>query len=149
MTYSDDLIVLEVTFISGRPLWVTPNKGHGVTFHFALAVPALLGKRTEGNRGFPLMPSPPPTCLFNRPELAEARHSGRKFNGPDGSRDALTGGCETFDGDGRRHDSHRAQFAQPLLYSSWRRIQTPVSLRPLGARSSHWYTPQRPSSPRA
>ena len=24
-----------------------------------------------------------------------------------------------------------------------------VSLRPLGARSSHWYMPQRPSSPRA
>ena len=26
------------TFISGRPLWVTPNEGHGVTFHFSLAV---------------------------------------------------------------------------------------------------------------
>src|SRR6266850_7189800 len=40
-------------------------------------------------------------------------------------------------------------LAQPLLYSSWRRHQRPVSLRPLGARSSHWYMPQRPSSPRA
>ena len=40
-------------------------------------------------------------------------------------------------------------IAQPLLYSSWRRHQMPVSLRPLGARSSHWYMPQRPSSPRA
>jgi len=40
-------------------------------------------------------------------------------------------------------------FAQPLSYSSWRRNQIPVSLRPLGARSSHWYMPQRPSSPRA
>src|SRR2546422_3628482 len=40
-------------------------------------------------------------------------------------------------------------FAQRLSYSSWRRHQTPVSLRPLGARSSHWYMPQRPSSPRA
>jgi hypothetical protein len=40
-------------------------------------------------------------------------------------------------------------FVQPLLYSSWRRHQTPVSLRPVGARSSHWYMPQRPSSPRA
>ena len=39
--------------------------------------------------------------------------------------------------------------AQRLSYSSWRRHQTPVSLRPLGARSSHWYMPQRPSSPRA
>jgi hypothetical protein len=40
-------------------------------------------------------------------------------------------------------------LAQRLSYSSWRRHQTPVSLRPLGARSSHWYMPQRPSSPRA
>ena len=38
---------------------------------------------------------------------------------------------------------------QPLSYSSRRRHQTRVSLRPLGARSSHWYMPQRPSSPRA
>ena len=38
---------------------------------------------------------------------------------------------------------------QPFLYSSWRRHHIPVSLRPLGARSSHWYMPQRPSSPRA
>ncbi len=44
---------------------------------------------------------------------------------------------------------NRLHDAQPLLYSSWRRHQTPVSLRPLGARSSHWYMPQRPSSPRA
>lgn len=34
-------------------------------------------------------------------------------------------------------------------YSSWRRHQMPCSLRPSGARSSHWYMPQRPSSPRA
>src|SRR5437016_472608 len=27
---------------------------------------------------------------------------------PDGSRDALAGRCDTFDGDGGRHDSHRA-----------------------------------------
>jgi nucleoside-diphosphate-sugar epimerase len=41
-------------------------------------------------------------------------------------------------------------LAQRLSYSSWRSHQTPVfSLRPLGARSSHWYMPQRPSSPRA
>ena len=40
------------------------------------------------------------------------------------------------------------EVAQPLLYSSWRRHQRPVSLRPLGARSSHWYMPQRPSTPR-
>jgi len=45
------------------------------------------------------------------------------------------------------NDTH--DLAQPLSYSSWRRHQTPVSLRPLGARSSHWYMPQRPSNPRA
>ena len=38
--------------------------------------------------------------------------------------------------------------SQPLGYSSWRRHQTPDSFRPLGARSSHWYMPQRPSTPR-
>ena len=42
-----------------------------------------------------------------------------------------------------------ADVAHRVSYSSWRRHQTPVSLRPLGARSSHWYMPQRPSSPRA
>ncbi len=47
----------------------------------------------------------------------------------------------------RPTDTHNA--AQRLSYSSWRRHQTPVSLRPLGARSSHGYMPQRPSSPRA
>jgi len=40
-------------------------------------------------------------------------------------------------------------LAQPFAYSSWRRHQTPASLRPLGARSSHWYMPQKPSTPRA
>src|SRR5260221_11242936 len=41
-------------------------------------------------------------------------------------------------------------FAQRTLYSLWRLHQTPSSsLRPLGARSSHWYIPHRPSSPRA
>ena len=35
-------------------------------------------------------------------------------------------------------------------YSSWRRHQGPLSsLRPLGARSSHWCIPQMPSTPRA
>lgn len=36
-----------------------------------------------------------------------------------------------------------------LSYSSWRRHQKPVSLRPSGARSSHWYMPHRASRPRA
>ncbi len=34
-------------------------------------------------------------------------------------------------------------------YSSWRRHHMPVSLRPSGARSSHWYMPHTPSSPRS
>jgi len=34
-------------------------------------------------------------------------------DGPDGSRDARTDQCETFDGDGCRHDSHRAQVHDP------------------------------------
>ena len=33
------------------------------------------------------------------------------------------------------NDTH--DLAQRLSYSSWRRHQMPVSLRPLGARSSH------------
>src|SRR5882757_9795883 len=37
--------------------------------------------------------------------------------------------------------------AQRLSYSSWRRNQGPVSLRPLGARSSQWYTPKNRSTP--
>src|SRR5712692_11585115 len=34
-------------------------------------------------------------------------------DGPGGSRDALTGRCETLDGDGGRHDSHRAKVHDP------------------------------------
>ena len=41
------------------------------------------------------------------------------------------------------------QVDQFPSYSSCRRHQKPCSLRPRGARSSHWYMPQRPSSPRA
>src|SRR5205823_8740743 len=33
--------------------------------------------------------------------------------GPGGSRDALAGRCETLDGDGCRHDSHRAKVHDP------------------------------------
>src|SRR5580692_9541591 len=39
--------------------------------------------------------------------------------------------------------------AHHLPYSSCRCHQRPFSLRPFGARSSHGYMPQRPSSPRA
>ena len=48
---------------------------------------------------------------------------------------------------GRADDTR--DLAQRLSYSSLRRHQGPVSLRPLGARSSHAYMPQMPSSPRA
>ena len=34
-------------------------------------------------------------------------------DGPDGSRDALTGRCEAFDGDRCPHDSHRAKVHDP------------------------------------
>ncbi len=44
-------------------------------------------------------------------------------------------------------DNH--DVTQRLSYSSCRRHQTPFSLGPQGARSSHWYMPQRLSSPRA
>ena len=42
-------------------------------------------------------------------------------------------------------------FSQRLSYSSWRRHHGPgaSSLRPSGARSSHWYMLQRTSTPRA
>ena len=42
-----------------------------------------------------------------------------------------------------------AKLAHRLSYSSCRRHQKPFSLRPRGARSSHWYMPHKPSSPRA
>jgi hypothetical protein len=44
--------------------------------------------------------------------------------------------------------SGRAALAYWLSYSSWRRHQWPVSLRPSGARSSHCHMPHRVSSPR-
>src|SRR5438876_11489875 len=34
-------------------------------------------------------------------------------DGPDGLREARTGRCETFDGDGCRHDGHRAKVHDP------------------------------------
>src|SRR5262249_16106231 len=49
----------------------------------------------------------------------------------------------------RRSPPRGPDVAHGFPYSSWRRHQMPVSLRPLGARSSHWYMPQRPSTPRA
>jgi hypothetical protein len=49
---------------------------------------------------------------------------------------------------GSAHDPGR-EAPQPGPYSSWRRCQKPDSLRPRGARSSHWYMPHRTSMPRS
>jgi hypothetical protein len=76
---------------------------------------------------------------------------------------AGSGGEQRHDGEGRRGREaqpaggaagRRASVSGPSRhrapYSSWRRHQRPpASLRPRGARSSHWYAPHRPSSPRA
>lgn len=48
-------------------------------------------------------PSSDPGCPHDQKQPC------RDENDPDGSGDALTGGCETFDGDGGRHDRHRTQ----------------------------------------
>jgi hypothetical protein len=48
-------------------------------------------------------------------------------DGSDGSRDALTGRCETFDGDGCRHDSHRAQVHDPDDEEDRRQAATAVA----------------------
>ncbi len=44
---------------------------------------------------------------------------------------------------------HELVFRGSDSYSSCRRIQNPVSLRPRGARSSHWYVVHSASNPRA
>ncbi|HSU05559.1 MAG TPA: hypothetical protein VLI93_08300, partial [Acetobacteraceae bacterium] len=44
-----------------------------------------------------------PGCSRNQDKPCPDAH------GSDGARDAFTGRCETFNGDGCRHDSHRAQ----------------------------------------
>jgi len=76
-----------------------------------------LGARTRGNLctdgsttrawcpGRRHHPSPGARAIRNNPAPTTT--------GPDGSRDALTGRCETFDGDGCRHDSHRAKVHDP------------------------------------
>src|SRR5262245_45243171 len=46
-------------------------------------------------------------------EPPDQEHPGPDDAGADGSRDALTGRCETFDGDGRPHDRHRAKVHHP------------------------------------
>lgn len=45
--------------------------------------------------------------------LRDQEHACANGDDPGGSRDALTGRSETFDGDGRRHDNHRAQVHNP------------------------------------
>jgi len=48
-------------------------------------------------------------------------------DGPDGSCDALTGRCETFDGDARRHDSHRPKVHDPDDHEDRRQTGTAVA----------------------
>jgi hypothetical protein len=48
-------------------------------------------------------------------------------DGPDGSRDALTGRCETLDGDGCRHDSHRPKVHDPDDQEDRRQADTAVA----------------------
>ena len=45
--------------------------------------------------------------------LRDQKQPGPGDDGPGGLRDALTGRCETFDGDGCRYDSHRAKVHDP------------------------------------
>ena len=61
-------------------------------------------------------------CLLTRHDAdASSEPSGSRYqkepcsddDGPGGSRDALSGRCETFDGDGCRHDSHHAKVHDP------------------------------------
>src|SRR6266481_6862827 len=47
-------------------------------------------------------------------------------DGSDGSRDALTSRCETFDGDGCRHDSHGAKVHDPETQEDRRQTGTAV-----------------------
>jgi hypothetical protein len=46
---------------------------------------------------------------------------------PDGSRDALTGRCETFEGDGCRHDNHRAKVHDPEDREDHHQVGTAVA----------------------
>jgi len=50
-------------------------------------------------------------------------------DGSDGSRDALTGRCETFDGDGCHHDSHRAQRVRVSLKAAMKMPNAACSRR--------------------
>ena len=83
--------------------------------------------------------------------------------------DRLGSPCQVETGHDPDHDAQDAPMASPrgpqqqpygqgrigASYSSWRRNQLSgssgprPSFRPCGARSSHWYMPQRPSRPRA
>ena len=47
-----------------------------------------------------------------------------------------------------RKKRREAMAVQRTSYRSWCFHHTPFSLRPFGARSSHWYIPQRLSTPR-
>jgi hypothetical protein len=59
----------------------------------------------------------------------------RDDDGSDGSRDALTARCDTFDGDGYRHDSHRAQVHDPDDEKDRRQASTAVAAMQTKAQS--------------
>jgi hypothetical protein len=52
-------------------------------------------------------------CVIPARMLARSEPTLPRRRRPDGSRDALTGRGETFDGDGCRHHSHRAKVHDP------------------------------------
>ena len=82
-------------------------------------------------------------------DLARESRPGSSDEGQPASRD--DGGASAL-ASRRRRFAGRAEASitdHSRSYSSWRRHQKPVSLRPSGARSSHWYMPQRASTPRS
>src|SRR5256885_11393576 len=64
----------------------------------------------------------------------------------DWSSDVCSSDLRRAGGEEERGDAEEgslgSHFAQRLSYSSWRCIQNPLSFRPSGARSSHWYMPR-------
>jgi hypothetical protein len=121
---------LTLSLVLSYPLWLAYVTLH---LHFVLLTDALIILTTILLYVIACDPLPPSPDKVRHPSPA-AR--------PIRSDPAPTASAPMARANGARQD-------QRLSYSSWRRHQTPFSLRPLGARSSHWYMPQRPSTPRA
>jgi hypothetical protein len=62
---------------------------------------------------------PPPNC-HSAGGVRDQKQPGRDDDGPSDARDALTGRRETFNGDGRPHDSHRSAIDVELRMSAQR-----------------------------